>query len=219
MAAGSSERGLSSVTIATSARRAAISPMIGRLPGSRSPPQPNTRTRRPAHERPQARQAPFRARRACGRSRRTPPRRGPRRRAPAAPARRAAFAAPETPRRLRCPLAMQRPGGDQRVRDLEVARQRKRSGAGGDRRTRGRESTRSVARGRDEPDRLAVPSDRDRLEPARPRRRNHPRGDGAVGVDDGRRAVGQQVLGTASAWPRDSPRPSHGSPCGRGSDW
>ena len=42
-----SERGLSSVTITTSAERVAISPMIGRLPASRSPPQPKTRTMRP----------------------------------------------------------------------------------------------------------------------------------------------------------------------------
>ncbi len=47
MAAGASERGLSSVTITASARRAAIAPMIGRLPVSRSPPQPNTTTSRP----------------------------------------------------------------------------------------------------------------------------------------------------------------------------
>jgi hypothetical protein len=40
MAAGFSVRGLSSVTITRSARWLAIAPMIGRLPGSRSPPQP-----------------------------------------------------------------------------------------------------------------------------------------------------------------------------------
>ena len=45
---GSSVRGLSSVTIASSASRAAISPISGRLPASRSPPQPNTTTSRPA---------------------------------------------------------------------------------------------------------------------------------------------------------------------------
>ena len=44
--AGSSLRGLSSVTMTPSASRAAMSPIIGRLPGSRSPPQPNTTTRR-----------------------------------------------------------------------------------------------------------------------------------------------------------------------------
>src|SRR5437588_1603512 len=46
MAAGSSLRGLSSVTITRSASRAAIAPIIGRLPASRSPPQPNTTMRR-----------------------------------------------------------------------------------------------------------------------------------------------------------------------------
>ena len=44
---GSSERGLSEVTTATSASRAAISPISGRLPRSRSPPAPNTQSTRP----------------------------------------------------------------------------------------------------------------------------------------------------------------------------
>ena len=47
IAAGSSERGLSSVTMTRSARRAATSPMSGRFPASRSPPQPNTTMRLP----------------------------------------------------------------------------------------------------------------------------------------------------------------------------
>ena len=47
MAAGSSERGLSSVTITRSAASAAILPISGRLPGSRSPPQPKTTVSRP----------------------------------------------------------------------------------------------------------------------------------------------------------------------------
>ena len=52
IASGSSERGLSEVTIATSASRAAISPISGRLPRSRSPPAPNTAiTRRSASSR------------------------------------------------------------------------------------------------------------------------------------------------------------------------
>ena len=51
IASGSSERGLSDVTIVRSARRAAISPISGRLPLSRSPPQPNTHHRRPSGER------------------------------------------------------------------------------------------------------------------------------------------------------------------------
>ena len=42
IASGSSERGLSEVTTTTSASRAAISPISGRLPRSRSPPAPNT---------------------------------------------------------------------------------------------------------------------------------------------------------------------------------
>ena len=44
---GSSLRGLSSVTTSTSASRAPISPIIGRLPRSRSPPAPITRMSRP----------------------------------------------------------------------------------------------------------------------------------------------------------------------------
>ena len=48
IASGSSERGLSEVTITRSASRLAISPISGRLPRSRSPPQPNTTWRRPS---------------------------------------------------------------------------------------------------------------------------------------------------------------------------
>ena len=48
IASGSSERGLSEVTIATSASRAAIAAICGRLPRSRSPPQPKTAITRPA---------------------------------------------------------------------------------------------------------------------------------------------------------------------------
>ena len=48
IAAGSSLRGLSSVTNTRSARAAAMRPISGRLPGSRSPPQPNSAIRRPA---------------------------------------------------------------------------------------------------------------------------------------------------------------------------
>ena len=44
---GSSERGLSEVTTATSASRSAISPICGRLSRSRSPPQPKTQISRP----------------------------------------------------------------------------------------------------------------------------------------------------------------------------
>ncbi len=70
IASGASERGLSDVISATSASRAAISPMIGRLPRSRSPPgadHDDQLARRPARAR---RAAPARARRACARSRR-----------------------------------------------------------------------------------------------------------------------------------------------------
>ena len=47
IASGSSERGLSEVTIVTSASSAAIFPMSGRLPRSRSPPAPKTTMTRP----------------------------------------------------------------------------------------------------------------------------------------------------------------------------
>ena len=52
----SSLRGLSSVTMTRSARRVAISPIIGRLPRSRSPPQPNTTTQLPLAQAGAARQ-------------------------------------------------------------------------------------------------------------------------------------------------------------------
>ena len=48
IASGSSERGLSEVTITASASRRATAPISGRLPGSRSPPQPNTQISRRA---------------------------------------------------------------------------------------------------------------------------------------------------------------------------
>ncbi len=69
------ERGLSSVTMATSARRAAISPISGRLPRSRSPPAPNTTTSLPPGVRTQGLPARSPGRRACGRSRHRPRRR------------------------------------------------------------------------------------------------------------------------------------------------
>ncbi len=47
IASGFSVRGLSLVTMATSANRAATAPISGRLPGSRSPPAPNTTMSRP----------------------------------------------------------------------------------------------------------------------------------------------------------------------------
>ena len=50
IASGSSERGLSEVTIVTSARSAATLPISGRLPRSRSPPAPKTTMTRPERE-------------------------------------------------------------------------------------------------------------------------------------------------------------------------
>ena len=47
-AVGGSKRGLSLVTQTSLASRAAISPIIGRLPRSRSPPQPKTQTSLPS---------------------------------------------------------------------------------------------------------------------------------------------------------------------------
>ena len=48
IASGSSVRGLSEVMTARSASRAPMPPMSGRLPRSRSPPQPNTTSTRPS---------------------------------------------------------------------------------------------------------------------------------------------------------------------------
>ena len=70
IAAGSSERGLSEVTIVTSASAAEIAPICGRLPRSRSPPQPNTAISAPLAQRRAPRAARSRASRACARSRR-----------------------------------------------------------------------------------------------------------------------------------------------------
>ena len=82
--AGSSLRGLSSVTITRSAIASAASPISGRLPGSRSPPAPKTTMSLPRRVRAKRASAHWRARRACGRSRRRPARRmDARRQAPA----------------------------------------------------------------------------------------------------------------------------------------
>ena len=142
IAAGSSERGLSSVTMTTSARRAAISPMIGRLPGSRSPPQPNTTTRRPRTNGRKARKRLFERvglvrvvdehRRAADLA------------DPLQPSRRAVQALQRLEHRVGIAAGRDaQPGGDQRVRDLEVARQRQLQAPSGARRTRGRASTRT----------------------------------------------------------------------------
>ena len=66
IAAGSSERGLSSVTMATSARPAAMAPICGRLPRSRSPPAPNTTISRPRGVRAQRQQHRLQAVRRVG---------------------------------------------------------------------------------------------------------------------------------------------------------
>ena len=75
IAAGSSLRGLSSVTRVRSARRVAISPITGRLARSRSPPQPNTTTSLPLANGRKRAPAPSPAPRACGHSRHRPARR------------------------------------------------------------------------------------------------------------------------------------------------
>ena len=85
MAAGSSERGLSSVTMTISALSAAMRPISGRLPRSRSPPQPKTQTSLPRRERAQRIEHMRQAHRACEHSRRCRARRRPRRPVPAAP--------------------------------------------------------------------------------------------------------------------------------------
>ena len=54
IAAGSSDRGLSSVTITMSAFSAAMAPIRGRLPRSRSPPHPNTQIEPARRERTQS---------------------------------------------------------------------------------------------------------------------------------------------------------------------
>ena len=120
IAAGSSLRGLSSVTMTRSAISAAIAPISGRLPASRSPPAPNTTTSRPPH-RGAAPRAPSPAHRACGRSRQRSARRLVRRRVRAGPWRRSALRARRTrPRGRRRRNRL--PGRDQRVLDLEARR-------------------------------------------------------------------------------------------------
>ena len=118
IASGRSERGLSEVTHTRSHRRAAIAPMIGRLPRSRSPPQPNT-TPEPAGASACARwPARARARPACARSRRppgtagrpAPARSGPARCRPP-PSARGDRAAARGPARARSP---RRPAGSSR---------------------------------------------------------------------------------------------------------
>ena len=85
-------------------------------------------------------------------------------------------------------------GGDQRVGDLEVAGQRKVHAKASAAKLKIERRGQSLARGRDEADRLALRADGDDFKPAPPGGRDHARGDGAVGVDDGRRAIGQKVV-------------------------
>ena len=80
IASGSSERGLSDVTITRSASRRAIAPISGRLPRSRSPPQPNTTCTRLVGELRAPPRARSQASPACARSRPAPRTPGPRRR-------------------------------------------------------------------------------------------------------------------------------------------
>ena len=124
IAAGSSVRGLSDVTIARSASRAAISPIIGRLPRSRSPPQPNTTISRPRRHRRASPRWRAPARRACARSRRRTARRDRWRPSPAAPgtatSRRAA-----RDRVGGSPRADRHPDRDRQVLEVVVADQRR----------------------------------------------------------------------------------------------
>jgi len=179
------------VTMTTSAARVAISPMIGRLPGSRSPPQPNTTMSRPVTKGRSA-QAPFRARRACGRNRRTLARLGSRRCAPAGRARLRVFPARRTrarrasrsrcrdpPRRAHWRLGNRRATGGARRR----ARHR-------GKRESGRET---LAHGLDEPDRLAARADGEGPATGRAHGVDNARSDVAVGVDDRGRARRQKL--------------------------
>ncbi len=129
MLAGSSVRGLSEVTTARSASRAAISPMSGRLPRSRSPPQPNTTISRPVAAAPPAvapPRSPARARRACARSRPRRARRARWRPARAAPGRRRSPAAPATIASAAIPRATAIPTASARFVEVVVADQRRR---------------------------------------------------------------------------------------------
>ncbi len=160
---GSSERGLSEVTNTTSASRAAISPISGRLPRSRSPPAPNThstRPRRPAAARAAAREHVLERvgrvrvvdehREVLARDR--PARSGPGRARPAPaprPARRdrpprlcTAASAPSALATLKRPgigsddLALARRGAQREAAAVEVAAQLARAVVGGARRSR-----------------------------------------------------------------------------------
>ena len=83
--------------------------------------------------------------------------------------------------------------GDQRIGNLKVAGQRKLHPPAAAAIVQIENRRRSVARGREEPDRLSLRADGDGLKSARPHRCDHLRGDGAVSVDDRRRAIRQEV--------------------------
>ncbi len=84
-------------------------------------------------------------------------------------------------------------GGDQRVGDLKVSGQRKVHAKASAAELKIERRRQSLARGGVEADRLALHADRDGVEPARPRRRDHARSDGAVSVDDRRRPIRQKL--------------------------
>ena len=133
IAAGSSVRGLSSVTMTVSASRCAMAPISGRLPRSRSPPQPNTTTSRPDAKGRSARQHAFQRLGLVGVVDEDRGRPAPRRSAPCGRARRRD--GPEranTPSGSAAPVAMAEAGRDQGVLDLELAdeRQPQRRGRG-----------------------------------------------------------------------------------------
>ena len=85
-------------------------------------------------------------------------------------------------------------GGDQRVGDLKISRQRKVHPPAAAPELKIEYRRQSVARGGAEPNRLALHTDSDGLEPPGLRRRDHTRSDGTVGVDDGRGAIRQKIL-------------------------
>ena len=193
IAAASSERGLSSVTTTMSASRAAISPMIGRLPASRSPPQPKATMSLPLRIGPQRAQNLVER---IGLMRvidDRPARLAARRPVRAGPARPRAFRARRAPALARaCDDA--EPGGDKRVRGLERAGERQRERE--DRAFVGDFEARrhSVRLGADEPQARAFSPRREHAQPPRGASGENLVGDVAVGVDDGVSATFEQTL-------------------------
>ena len=200
--------------------------MIGRLPRSRSPPQPNTHDEPSGREGPQGVEHMPRARRACGRNRRctsapaTSPTRSSRPGTPSRPAKRREDAsAARRPLRRREHEA----GRDEGVLDLEVA-----DAAGRRSSTTAARRPRSTSRCA-EALALAIATRR-RVSPRAPvvkqpqaaaadHAQRRPSAIGAVGVDHRRRAVAAAACRTGGAWPPVAPRSSGGSRGGRGRDW